>query len=85
MRRLLFGLLLGLFALDVVCDSYDFGCQEAHASVSCCADACGAHVAPQRIVLLELVAVRAEFVPHEFLPHPSPAPESLLRPPCRAA
>jgi hypothetical protein len=85
MRLFLVGLMLGLFALDIVIDSYDFACPGSHASVSCCADACGAHVVPQRIVLVELVPVRAEFIAHELVLHASPPPQSLLRPPCLAA
>lgn len=77
--------MLGLFALDIVIDSYDFACPGAHASVSCCADACGAHVVPQRVVLVALVSARAEFIAHELVPHASPSPESALRPPCLAA
>ena len=82
MRVFFAGLLLGLLAFDIVVDSYDFCCSRAHASISCCADACGVHVAPEKVAHAVPVAESEKFLAHELLVHSAPPPKALLRPPC---
>ncbi len=76
--------LFGMMLLDGIADAA--GCDDTKGAATVChACACAAHVVPRGVVQVALVPVRATFVALELPEHVSPAPKSLLRPPCLAA
>lgn len=82
--KVIYVALLGLMLFDGAAGAT--GCDGSKCAVAVChACCCAPHVVPQGVIQIVLIPVSAEFIAHELVPHVSPPPKSLLRPPCLAA